>query len=369
MTSKNKFKLALVFADNFAEYNSSNYTFSVPANALRSIGYDISWIYVQDWMTNNARCKLACNETDIIIIQRVLLDESIKVATYWMSRGKKVYVSFDDAYQYIGEENAAFKFWGKGEVEVNTGGHKYVRTLDKHPVDQFRDGLKYVTGGITPSRVLCSDWNKFAPMKYLPNYIESHRYDIPHVKGSKLTVGWGGSLSHLTSFSRSGVERALHKFLSKHDDWQFGLVGDNRLIKQLGLPDDQLWFRHYVMFFDWPRILSSFDIGLAPLAMPYDQRRSRLKVMEYIAMGIPFVATKSEVYRDFFDCKSGIFVDQGILTTCDKSNEAGWLAALDKIAANLDDYRTIALCEKERYYDVYDNLSNAQHIAEVIGGK
>jgi glycosyltransferase involved in cell wall biosynthesis len=206
-------------------------------------------------------------------------------------------------------------------------------------------------------------------MIHLPNYLETRRYDpfaASPIKGNKLTVGWGGSLSHLTSFSHSGVEKALHKFLAQHGDWQFGLVGDSRLIKQLSLPDNQLWFRHYVMFFDWPRILSSFDIGLAPLAMPYDQRRSRLKVMEYIAMGIPFVATKSEVYRDFWDCKSGIFIDQGALTVCDKPNEKAWLTALNKIASNLDDYRTVALHEKQRYHEVYDSLSNAEKIARAI---
>ena len=367
MKNSDKMSVCWVAADSFSELNSSYFTCIIPHHALLSLGHRSRIIYIQDWMTNSVKCKLACNDADVIIVQRVLLEESVRVAQYWIARGKKVFVSFDDAYQFIGEENAAYKFWGRGEVEVNTGGHKYIRKMDNHPVDQFRDGLKHISGGITPSRVLCDDWSTYAPMKYLPNYIESHRYQIEPTKGTRLTIGWGGSLSHLTSFSHSGVEKALHKFLPKNKDWQFGLVGDNRLIKQLALPSDQMWFRHYVMFFDWPRVLSSFDIGLAPLAMPYDQRRSRLKVMEYIAMGIPFVATKSEVYRDFWDCKSGIFVDQGALTVCDKPNERGWTAALNKIAANLEDYRTIALGEKERYYEIYDSLSNAEHIAEVIG--
>lgn len=341
-------------------------------HALRSIGYKSTIIHVQDWMSNNVRCKLACNDADVIIIQRVLLNESLRVAEYWMKRGKRVLVSFDDAYHLIGPENAAYKFWGDGVVDVQTSGGKYERKLEPHPVDQFINNLQKITGGITPGKVLADDYSKYAPVIHLPNYLETHRYDhwvANPVKGSKLTIGWGGSLSHLTSFSHSGVEKAIHQFLASHKDWQFGLVGDNRLIKQLGLPDDQMWFRHYVMFFDWPKILSSFDIGLAPLAMPYDQRRSRLKVMEYIAMGIPFVATKSEVYRDFWDCKSGIFIDQGVLTICDKPNIDGWHSALNKISSNLDDYRTMALHEKARYHEIYDSLSNANVIAEKIGGK
>jgi glycosyltransferase involved in cell wall biosynthesis len=363
------FNACWIVADGWSEFNSSYFTCVVNHHALKSISHKSSIIHVQEWIHNTPRCKSLCNDADVIIIQRVLLNESADVAEYWIKRGKRVLVSFDDAYHLIGEENAAYKFWGDGVVEINTNGYKYERPLSPHPVDQFTTNLSRISGGITPGKVLADDYSKYAPMIHLPNYLETHRYDpfvTKPVKGNKLTVGWGGSLSHLTSFSHSGVERAIHRFLAKNRNWQFGLVGDSRLIKQLALPDDQLWFRHYVMFFDWPRILSSFDIGLAPLAMPYDQRRSRLKVMEYIAMGIPFVATKSEVYRDFWDCKSGIFIDQGALTVCDKPNEKAWLTALDKIASNLDDYRTVALHERTRYHEVYDSLSNAEKIARAI---
>lgn len=363
------FSVCWAVADGWSEFNSSMFTCMVPHHALRHAGHDSTIIHVQDWISNNSRCKTVCSNADVIIIQRVLLNESFKTAEYWMKRGKRVYVSFDDAYHLIGPENAAYAFWGDGEVEIRNPAGKFKQKIHPHPVDQFIENIQKISGGITPGRVLADDYSKYAPMIYLPNYLETHRYDPwfnNPVHGVKKTIGWGGSLSHLTSFSGSGVERALHKILAQNSDWQFGLVGDNRLIKQLALPDDQLWFRHYVMFFDWPRILSSFDIGLAPLAMPYDQRRSRLKVMEYIAMGIPFVATRSEVYREFWECESGIFIEQGSPFVCDKPNERAWQAAVQKIIDNYQDYQSIALREKRRYYEVYDSIVNAEIIVEKL---
>lgn len=366
-----KFSVLWCEADSFSELNSAYWTCIVNAHALDSIGCKNEFVHIQDWISNTPRSRRLAKNADVIILQRVLLDESAKVAKYWTDRGKRVLVSFDDAYHLIGEENAAYKFWGRGEVEINTNGLKRIQKLPKHPVDQFKENLAHISGGITPGKILADDYKQYAPIVHLPNYLETHRYihfiDNP-VKGVKKTIGWGGSLSHLTSFSHSGVQDALRKFLQRNNSWQFGLVGDKRLIEQLKLPVDQLWFRSYVMLFDWPRVLSSFDIGLAPLAMPYDQRRSRLKVMEYIALGIPFVATRSPVYEDFFDCKSGIFVDQGAPTVCDKPNEKGWLDALTTISENYQDYKAMALCEIDRYHDVYDNLSNATVIAEKIRG-
>jgi glycosyltransferase involved in cell wall biosynthesis len=42
----------------------------------------------------------------------------------------------------------------------------------------------------------------------------------------------------------------------------------------------------------------TFDIGVAPLHGPYDQRRSWIKGLEYLLAGVPWVGTQGEPYRD-----------------------------------------------------------------------
>jgi hypothetical protein len=322
-------------------------------------------------MANTPRCKRACSNADTIVLQRVLIDDSMPTVDYWMKRGKRILASFDDAYDLIGEENAAYSFWGRGEVEVKVAGQKYTRKLEVHPVDQFRRNLRKISGGVTPGKVLARDWSAHAPMLHLPNYLESKRYfNLPRHDTSWINIGWGGSLSHLTSFAHSGVQQALQNVLSQTHEQKvrLALVGDKRVRKQVPLPDEEIWFREYVMFFDWPKILNTFHIGLAPLAMPYDQRRSRLKVMEYIAMGIPFIATKSEAYEEFWDCPSGIFIDQGAPDVCDKSNPKAWERALWEVLNNPPEFKRRAVQARKDYFKVYDNITNADKIAEILLG-
>ena len=60
----------------------------------------------------------------------------------------------------------------------------------------------------------------------------------------------------------------------------------------------------------WPGIVMHFDIGVAPLSGPYDQRRSWIKGIEYLLGGIPWVATTGEPYGDIADL--GTLVPNGV---------------------------------------------------------
>jgi hypothetical protein len=225
-------KVVWAIADGFSEYNSSHYVCAIPHNALRANGYESEIIHIRDWMSNSARCKAACADADTIIIQRVLIDDSMTAARYWIERGKRVLVSFDDAYDLIGPENAAYEFWGEGMIEINQNGLKRKTRLPTHPVDQFRANISKISGGITPGHLLVSDWQQYAPMTYLPNFLEEHRYKpATRTLNRKPVIGWGGSLSHLSSFAYSGVQEALYDI--GEERFTFGLVGDKRLIKQI----------------------------------------------------------------------------------------------------------------------------------------
>ena len=89
------------------------------------------------------------------------------------------------------------------------------------------------------------------------------------------------------------------------------LCGDERIVPLLPIPRDRLIFQPYVQWFDWPRVLARFDIGIAPLAGRYDASRSQIKSMEFGVMAIPFVATGSEPYKDWMDVGCGQYVMDG----------------------------------------------------------
>jgi glycosyltransferase involved in cell wall biosynthesis len=361
--------LVFFVSDGIFEYNSSHFRVTLQANALEKSGLaNVKIVNVKEWLKQTPLAMNVCSTADVIVIQRVMIAESIEHAVKWESKGKKVVVDWDDAYDLIGEENAAYPFWGRGEVEVTTGsGHKFKRILDEHPVDSFKNGLQHISGGTMPSRQLQKDWSRYASCYYIPNYLDSNRYKkaslIPKTT-EKITIGWGGSLSHLTSFSDSGVQDALGQLLSERDDVELLIVGDKRVVEQLPFKKS-VRFIPYVMWHQWLSILALYNIGIAPLAGKYDARRSGLKVTEYIAMGIPFVATKSMPYEHLLECKSGRFIDQGGLDTLETPNPEDWYTSLAYIVDNYQEFPPIAKKEKSRYYKVYDAVENAQSILNV----
>ena len=273
---------------------------------------------------------------DIIIFQRnVLWPQIWDMMDYWRALGKVVLVDLDDHYPEIPPSNPAFQSW-----IMNTN------EMDPDPVEALKIGLGHADGLIAPSRVLLKDWEHIVLTYYWPNYpslldwenvirrplgAPDHIYtvgppkegeteniveinEIPDSAG-KVVIGWGGSLSHIDSFKYSGVIEGMKRLLEENDQIVFKFCGnENRLEFLLDvLPQDQVWRQPGVSSSDWPQIVSTFDIGIAPLDMrivpagtgnehgeySYDERRSWLKCVEYACGGVPFVASKSATYDEF----------------------------------------------------------------------
>lgn len=279
--------------------------------------------------------------------------------------GKKVVCDWDDAYDLIADENAAYPFWGEGKFTGTTkNGLKIAHKLSEHPVDQMKKNLRRISAATMPSRQLAKDWDYYVKTVAIQNYLPEYYWrDVSLIRKKVQLIGWGGSLSHLTSFSHSGVQEALRKVLNKHNDWIFLLCGDDRILKQLPFKD-RVAHQHYVTWMDWPKTLSLYDIGIAPIAQPYDARRSWLKVAEYIACGIPFIATKGAPYQDLFECDSGVFIDQGEMDAIDQKNVAEWTDALDNVMSNWSVFRNRATINRELWYKKLSAKENAGKILQ-----
>lgn len=302
-----------IFADGASELNSSQFRGVIFVDALNRAGHTASMIQVEAWMKNTCSERLA--HADLIIVERILVEEAVERARSWKSKGKAVVIDIDDSYSRLQsfEEsgNQAARFWKMGEVDVNYGGGmSFKKKLDVSPLEQFRRGLQYCTGITSPSRILNADWQMYAPTWVVPNYLDSPRY-LPYKNSNvkadgEIRIGWGGSMSHKISFERSGVALALRRVLKKHKNVKFMLCGDKRILDIVKLPPDQIIFRNYVTYQEWPKILSQFDCMIAPLAGVYDDSRSTIKVMESSTMAIPAVYSGSPAYEEFSDKGIGL---------------------------------------------------------------
>ena len=356
-------RIAHIFADDYSSYNSSHFRASLIMNALREAGHTVTLLPIQMWANNNSAALRRSASHDIVIIQRVLLIETIPLIQSIRNSGVKVLVDFDDSYDRIRPDNAAYEFWGSGVVTVN--GEK--KELDVHPIEHFKTVLTTCSGFMCPSEELVNDWGGFAKGYYLPNYLD-HRSYIPHINEdypevSLPVVGWGGSLSHIPSFEESGVKEALVR-LHAEGKIKLMIFGDDRVVSKMEIPETK--YLPYCRFYEWPNYLSKIDIGIAPLAGEYDARRSRLKVAEYQMMGIPFVATHGSPYDDTIDSTSGLYVNQGEKGILDKKNVHGWYKALDRIVSNIREYKSDAISGVSKAIKKYSFIENSLEIAKVF---
>ncbi len=292
-------KIVYIYADNPQEWNCSEWRCAVPTRAFRRDRRHMAQMFsIQDFTSHTAEVRTACEAADIILVQRNLRGPVLPAILHWKARGKVVVADFDDAYNLMPATNVSYGYWMLGEV-VGTNGQK--EKLNPPPLTQFRWGLRLVHAATVPSKRLADDWQAYTPVYYVPNYIDLEKYEnIAPQPHSGLIIGWGGSMSHLQSFTGSGVAAALKRVCRARPQVKVAIhTSDYRVFEQLALPPEQKMLMPWVPYGEWPRQLAQFDIGLAPLHGAYDDRRSWIKVLEYMVMKIPWVASDSPAYADF----------------------------------------------------------------------
>lgn len=330
-------RCVFIYADPPSSANCSLYNAIFPAEAINKLkGHQADCIYIDDFIRNEPWVQDICLNSDIIIVERNLFDDTLVVMQWYKVRNKTISVIFDDAYHLITDSNASAYFWKRGlhEIVMQNGQHTLAPKIPP-PMEQFKWGLKISKGIICPSKILSSDWDEFGHTYATKNYLKLDRYDnknplFPHPK-DEIYVGWSGSMSHFESFSESGIAGALTFILKKYPYVKVLLTGDKKVYDRINISPDRKIFSPYVPEEDWSRLVASYDIGLCPLATEFDKRRSAIKALEYMIMKIPWIATGFETY-DYL-------TEYGTLTQNGLEN---WKNALCYAIDNIEEKRILA---------------------------
>ena len=242
--------------------------------------------------------------------------------------------------------------------------------------------------------MILEDWAHIVPGYFLPNWTRWTWYEkliqkpvgAPDLEfsyadgkpkaqirpGSEgwIILGWGGSISHVDSWLYSGIIEALDRLFEKWPGARLKFCGHeqrinyildrwgDRVIRQGGMKPE-----------DWPSVVASFDIGLAPLDMrpmppmrdggpvnSYDERRSWLKAAEYLTAGVPWVASRSRTYDEL--ARWGTLVD---------NTPDAWFEALDEKVSFLAHEKDSAW-ERRRWAERHMTMeANANRYGEIFG--
>jgi len=120
-------------------------------------------------------------------------------------------------------------------------------------------------------------------------------------------IGWMAMPHHAPSFEALGIAEALERLLARHAHLSITGVG-----LDLKLPSRRYAHMPGIPYGSLPEHLPHFDIALAPLAdTAVDLARSDVKLKEYAAAGVPWLASPIGPYAGFGEQEGGRLVADG----------------------------------------------------------
>lgn len=133
----------------------------------------------------------------------------------------------------------------------------------------------------------------------IPNFINAAVLDLarPDQAVGTVTIGWAGSPTHEMDWAVA--KREITRLVANHAGVRMGFIGARF---PQGMPRDRVswtpWQQDMGRYYD--HLLSTFDVGVAPLAHhPFNEAKSHLKALEYAAAGIPSVVSSEAPYEGF----------------------------------------------------------------------
>ena len=275
--------IVMFYADRAREWNSSQWRMRIPAEALIAAGHSVTMIF---WEEDNPNIFKICSDADVLIFERLLTPLNVERMKLWKRHGKKIVVDFDDAYDLMTPDNPVYVSW-----------HETTRFAPE-PLGVALKKYLYLADLVqVPCKMLAEYYRPYcSKIAVVPNYPSfrmrwAERYPV-QVPG---LIGWGGGMTHTTSFAESGVVPAL-------EGRNVIIWGGNPQISKL-LPGAR-WVPQ-VPYTEWPYEIGRISIGIAPLAGEYDKYRSWIKCVEFALKSIPWVATAAPPYEE---CRGGILV-------------------------------------------------------------
>ena len=166
-----------------------------------------------------------------------------------------------------------------------------------------------------------------------------------------ILVGFFGSDSHIDDLDI--LQESITKIINENKNVIFAILTgqdliSSVLIKKWGLPHKRFLYYKYQNINEYVRYVDTFDIGLAPLQMNYfNMAKSNLKLLEYGALGIPYVASKIANLQRFHVESKQI----GGLT-CNSNND--WYENINFLINNPEIRKNMGKSLQEYVYNQYD---------------
>lgn len=181
----------------------------------------------------------------------------------------------------------------------------------------------------TPSAVLAAKFRELgaADVRVLENRLPREFLGVKPIAHDGVVIACLAGLEHRVDYDQLGLRDTLARLLDAHPDVRLLTIG-------LGLGLAPEWTEHVPLagFLDLVRILARADVGLAPLVdIPWNRARSNVKLKEYAAAGLAWLASPVGPYLAMGEQQGGRLVADG-----------DWHAALEQLVTDARARRKLA---------------------------
>ncbi|HEY4276689.1 MAG TPA: hypothetical protein VGM91_00640 [Conexibacter sp.] len=281
---------------------NARYRGYVPARELHERGHDV--LYLAETDVPRDLSKLL--DRDVVVMYRHFDATAVRAATYLRENGVALVWDNDDLLTGITKGHSEYR---------NLGGLRGERIL-KHI--RAMVGLADVV--TTPSAGLAEHYRAYGArfVAVIENYLP-HEFLVSRQRDPRDTtvVCWTAAREHRLDLEQLNLSGRLLSLLEREPGLEFASIGLN-----LGFAHARYRHIRSVDFAKLTEALSAFDIGIAPLAATeFNASKSNVKVKEYAAGGLPWLASDFGPYAGLGPSEGGALV-----------SDSGWEEAIVELA-------------------------------------
>ena len=347
-----------VFISSFDYYRAA-----IPYTAFGEAGGSV----MITWPHAKEQIKFLENSKFFILSKIISLEYFEIVYEYAKKINAIVIYDLDDNMHAINESNYAFKIY---DPNTETG---CINLYTLENIISRCDSVMYST------RELQSYYENLNPNSIVfPNFLDiDKRYrnintvnwkilaDEQNISYNDQTtiIGFFGSDSHIEDLSL--IEYPVMEILKNNPNVIFAIMAGSdlimtTLIKKWKIPNNKFLYIPYKNINEYLSYVSCFDIGFAPLQNNiFNLCKSNLKLLEYGALGIPYVASKIANFQRFQLESEGL---GGYL--CDDQDE--WVDKINFLINNPEVRKKMGQDLQQYVYNQYDIKKSLVLISNVL---
>jgi hypothetical protein len=333
------------------------------ADAIQRTGFHSARLLdIVSFVQNTREAQEICQNSDILVVHKHLYGAVVKSLMQWKAHGKKIMADVDEPVHLIDPDMPAYNYWKKG-IPENEAVSQIIfneTPIRPAPLDQFSWGLKILDAITVPSVRLADDFSASVRAIYLPDYINSDQYMIQRtLNDGRIHIGVSGNCVNFKNLVRCGLLAALENVCRQREKVVIHFFElDPVSIESSQIPAKMRIIHDDIPAFRWPSFLANLDIGITFAEGNYSSRSSKLRIIEYSTMKIPWLASDLLPFRKMENF--------GRLVT---NTPEHWSRAILEIIDHLDTYQAEANGEPFLYgisQDVYENVDKIIAIYESV---